>query len=50
MGLVIVGSIDSRDYALLMAAIIIGSALVAIGSLLADLLYRVADPRIRDDR
>lgn len=50
MGLVIVSSIDSRDYALLMAAIIIGSVLVAIGSLLADLLYRVADPRIRDDR
>jgi peptide/nickel transport system permease protein len=50
MGLVIVGSIDSRDYALLMAAIIMGSVLVAIGSLLADLLYRVADPRIRDDR
>lgn len=50
MGLVIVSSIDSRDYALLMAAIIIGSVLVALGSLLADLLYRVADPRIRDDR
>lgn len=50
MGLVIVNSIDSRDYPLLMAAVIIGSVLVAIGSLLADLLYRVADPRIRDDR
>lgn len=50
MGLVIVSSIDSRDYALLMAAIIIGSVLVAVGSLFADVLYHVADPRIRDDR
>jgi peptide/nickel transport system permease protein len=50
MGLVVVNSIDTRDYPLLMAAVIIGSVLVAIGSLLADLLYLVADPRIRDDR
>ncbi|MDP9178361.1 MAG: ABC transporter permease [Gemmatimonadota bacterium] len=50
MGLVIVNSIESRDYPLLMASVIIGSVLVAVGSLLADLLYRVADPRIRDDR
>ena len=50
MGLVVVNSIDSRDYPLLMAAVIIGSVLVAIGSLLADLLYLAADPRIRDDR
>jgi peptide/nickel transport system permease protein len=50
MGLVIVNSIDARDYPLLMAAVIIGSVLVAIGSLLADLLYLVADPRIRHDR
>lgn len=50
MGLVIVNSIDSRDYPLLMASVILGSLLVAIGSLLADLLYLVADPRIRDDR
>lgn len=50
MGQVIVGSIDSRDYPLLMAAVIIGSILVALGSLLADMLYLVADPRLRDDR
>jgi peptide/nickel transport system permease protein len=50
MGLVIVNSIASRDYPLLTAAVIIGSLLVAIGSLLADLLYLAADPRIRDDR
>jgi peptide/nickel transport system permease protein len=50
MGLVIVRSIDTRDYPLLMAAVIIGSILVALGSLLADLLYLAADPRLRNDR
>jgi len=50
MGSIIVGSIDSRDYPLLMSAIIIGSVLVAVGSLLADLLYLAADPRLRDAR
>jgi peptide/nickel transport system permease protein len=50
MGLVIFKSIDTRDYPLLMASVIIGSALVALGSLIADLLYHVADPRTRDDR
>jgi peptide/nickel transport system permease protein len=50
MGSIIVGSIDSRDYPLLMSAVIIGSILVAVGSLLADLLYLAADPRLRDDR
>jgi len=47
MGLVIVESIGTRDYPLLMASVIIGSVLVAVGSLIADLLYHVADPRIR---
>lgn len=50
MGSVIVGSIDTRDYPLLMSAVIVGSILVAVGSLLADLLYLAADPRLRDDR
>jgi peptide/nickel transport system permease protein len=50
MGLVIVSSIDTRDYPLLLSAVIIGSILVALGSLVADLLYLAADPRLRDDR
>lgn len=49
MGLVIVNSIDTRDYPLLMAAVVIGSVLVAAGSLIADLLYVAFDPRLRDD-
>lgn len=50
MGTVIVTSIDTRDYPLLIASVIIGSALVALGSLIADVLYHVADPRTQDDR
>lgn len=49
MGGIIVDSIGSRDYPLLVASVIVGSVLVALGSLIADLLYRVADPRLRDD-
>jgi peptide/nickel transport system permease protein len=50
MGYIIVRSIDTRDYPLLMAGVIVGSILVALGSLLADLLYLAADPRLRYDR
>jgi peptide/nickel transport system permease protein len=50
MGQVIVNSIDSRDYPLLMASVIVGSIVVALGSLFADLLYMVADPRLAHDR
>jgi peptide/nickel transport system permease protein len=50
MGLIIVGSISTRDYPLLMSSVIIGAVLVGLGSLLADMLYLVADPRLRHDR
>jgi peptide/nickel transport system permease protein len=36
-----------RDYPVLMGATIISSALVILGSLIADILYAVADPRIK---
>ena len=49
MGLLIVNSIQSRDYPLLMAAVLLGSVFVIVGSLLADILYRSLDPRIRDE-
>jgi peptide/nickel transport system permease protein len=49
MGTVIVDSIGSRDYPLLTACVIFGSALVVIGSIIADLLYRWFDPRLRDE-
>ena len=47
MGLLVVGAIAARDHSLVMAIVIIGSVLVTLGSLLADLLYAVADPRLR---
>lgn len=47
MGLVIVGAIASRDYQLLTSAVIFGSAFVVAGSIIADILYRRFDPRVR---
>lgn len=47
MGLTMVDAIASRDYPLVVGAVIVGSILVVAGSLLADLLYGWADPRLR---
>jgi peptide/nickel transport system permease protein len=47
MGRLAVGAIAARDHALVMAVVLMGSGLVTLGSLLADLLYVVADPRLR---
>jgi len=49
MGLLIVNSIQTRDYPLLMAAVLMGSVFVVAGSMLADILYRSLDPRMRDE-
>ncbi|HEU5184557.1 MAG TPA: ABC transporter permease [Gemmatimonadaceae bacterium] len=48
MGRLVVGAIAARDHALVMAIVVLGSVLVTLGSLMADLLYMVADPRLRD--
>jgi peptide/nickel transport system permease protein len=50
MGWVIVNAINSRDYPLITACVILGSAFVVAGSILADALYRLLDPRLRDER
>ncbi|HEX6628311.1 MAG TPA: ABC transporter permease [Gemmatimonadaceae bacterium] len=47
MGYAVVNAISSRDYPLVVGGVIIGSILVTLGSLLADLLYAWADPRLR---
>jgi peptide/nickel transport system permease protein len=47
MGYAVVNAIGSRDYALVVGGVIIGSIMVTVGSLLADLLYAWADPRLR---
>jgi peptide/nickel transport system permease protein len=49
MGLLIVNSIQSRDYPLLTASVILGSVFVVGGSIIADILYRQFDPRLRDE-
>ena len=48
MGMVASRAISTRDYDLVTATVVIGSAMVAVGSLLADLLHAAADPRLRD--
>jgi peptide/nickel transport system permease protein len=42
-----IASISARDYPVLMGTTLIGSILVLLSNLLADVLYAVADPRIR---
>lgn len=49
MGLLIIGSIDSRDYPLLTSTVIFGSGFVVVGSIISDILYRWFDPRLRDE-
>ena len=40
---------NARDYFLLMGILLIGSVLVVVMNLVADIAYAVADPRIRYD-
>ncbi len=47
MGRLFLDSIGYRDYPVVMGLLMISAVLVLIGNLLADLLYVVADPRIR---
>jgi peptide/nickel transport system permease protein len=47
MGYEVMNAIGTRDYQLVMGGVIIGSIMVTLGSLLADLLYALADPRLR---
>jgi len=47
MGLEVVNAIGTRDYPLVIGGVIIGSIMVTFGSILADLLYAWADPRLR---
>jgi peptide/nickel transport system permease protein len=47
VGRMMVDGVAGNDYALVMAGVIVGTVLVAIGSALADALAAVADPRVR---
>lgn len=46
MGYAVVNAISTRDYPLVVGGVILGSIMVTLGSLLADLLYVWADPRV----
>ncbi|MEQ1690514.1 MAG: ABC transporter permease [Gemmatimonas sp.] len=47
MGSALLDAIDKRDYHLVSACVIIGSAMTALGSLLADIVRAFVDPRLR---
>ena len=47
MGWITAMAVSSRDYALVTSSVLITSALVVIGTIIADLLYALADPRVR---
>ncbi|HSJ09697.1 MAG TPA: ABC transporter permease [Longimicrobiales bacterium] len=49
MGRIIVDAIFQRDYPLVMATSFLFAVIVVLGNLVADVLYGVADPRIRYD-
>ncbi len=47
MGSALLDAVNKRDYALVSACVIVGSAMTALGSLLADAVRSVMDPRLR---
>jgi peptide/nickel transport system permease protein len=47
MGQLFYMSVMARDYPTIMGILVIGAFLTLIGNLLADIMYGVADPRIR---
>ena len=49
MGLLFFQGVNNRDYFLLMGLLLIGSVLVVVMNLVADVLYVFVDPRIRYD-
>ena len=50
MGEAVITSIRSRDYNVVMAAMMLSGAAIVIGTLLSDVLYAVVDPRVRYSR
>ncbi|MGH7162540.1 MAG: ABC transporter permease [Planctomycetota bacterium] len=47
MGQLTIKAIADRDVTVVMAVTIVGTTMVLLGSLLADILYAIADPRVR---
>jgi peptide/nickel transport system permease protein len=47
MGMLAVRAVNARDYPVILGVIMVTATLVLVSNLLADILYAVADPRIR---
>lgn len=47
VGRLLVESVTSQDYPVIMASVVIGAVLTILGYLISDILYAVFDPRIR---
>lgn len=47
MGLLVANAIGARDYDVVTAGVVIGGVMVAVGNLVADVLYALVDPRLR---
>ena len=48
MGLLAADAIATHDYDVVTATVIVGSVMVVVGNLIADLLHMAIDPRVRD--
>jgi peptide/nickel transport system permease protein len=48
MGFLAAEAIGNRDYDLVTATVVVGSIMVVIGNILADLLHMALDPRVRE--
>jgi len=49
MGRLTIDAINNKDYPLILGTTLFYAVLVLIGNLIADILYTIADPRIRLD-
>jgi len=47
MGYAMIRAIEARDYPVVSAGVILGSAVAAFGAALADIARDIADPRLR---
>jgi peptide/nickel transport system permease protein len=47
MGLLFINALNTRDYPVLMAILMVGAVVVVLGNLLADILVALVDPRVK---
>ena len=50
IGTLLMDSINNRDYTMIMGITMLACVVLLIGNFLADLLYSVADPRIKQGK